>query len=93
MTLDQYKMLRSVRTCCRCASLSLRSAWRIRSRLFRSSCLSMGILDLLFLITTSRPGFHQAAEKPGVSLAGLIVSDSHAKSLLLADHDQKFPGA
>src|SRR5450631_2655947 len=92
MTLYQYKMLRSVRIRCRCDSLSLRSAWRIRLRLIRSSCMSMGIRSLLFLIITSRPGFHQAAEKPGVPLAGLIVSDSHAKSLLLADHDQKFPG-
>jgi len=47
----------------------------------------MGILDLLILITVSRHGFHQATEKPGVSLAGLIVSDGHAQSFLLADHD------
>lgn len=60
----------------------------------------MGILDLLFLIIPIRSGLHQAIEKPGVALAGLVVSDRHAQSLLLAGHDenqppasQPFPGA
>ena len=35
----------------------------------------------------------QTTEKPGVSLARLIVSDGQAQCLFLPDHDEKLPGA